>query len=117
MPRGTKDGSIIKRKVKRTVNGKEREVMIYIARIRYKDHDGVSHDRKRKAESYTQALAFKVQLKREIEEELADDKAPEPGAGFTFSDLAEFAKEAYIKEAVYSGDVKVGGMKSVSSSE
>lgn len=111
MPRGNKDGSIIKKTVRRTINGRERDVVVYIARVRYKDLEGLTRDRKKKAVSLTQANLFKIQLKREIAEELAGGQETEKDL-FTFADLAKYAKENYILPAKYSGDVKVSGMRS-----
>ena len=97
MPRGNKDGSIF-------FDGRR-----WIARRRYVDTGGHEREKKRTAQTETEARRKKRQIDREIEKELAGELAKHTPQ--TLSDLIEHCKEKYFKPAIYVGDTKVGGQR------
>lgn len=104
------EGSIIKKVEKRrTSNGKTREETIYFARVRYTDNLGKKREKKRRAETYNDAITVRRQLQDEIRDESAEIEEQQKPK--TFDELADYFEAEFVKEAVYVGDQKVGGMR------
>ena len=110
MPRGTKDGSIIKRKVARLVKGKPRQVDVWEVRKRYTKANGLYGQKRRVASSATQATATMRAIEKEIADELAGQACDETTR--TFSDLATHYETNYLKPPVWHDGRKVEGMRS-----
>jgi integrase len=117
MPKGSKDGSVYKRKEKRVVykgsKREEKEIWQYYARVRYIGLDDQEHEKKRRADpnNYAQACELKRKLMLEIEEEL-NEPAAQASAVHTFRELAEHCKEKYFIPPVYSGTKIIKGLRS-----
>jgi len=110
MPRGTKDGSITKRRVTRLIKGKPRQGDIWEVRKRYTKANGLQGQKRRVAYSATQA----TKTMRALEDEIADELA---GAGRddsarTFADLSKHFETNYLKPPVWHDGRKVEGMRS-----
>lgn len=116
MPRGSSDGSVYKREETRVVykgrKREEKEVEQWYARVRWKDERGVRHEKKRRANpnTYARACELKRLLMDEIEEE-SNQPAAE-NVEYTFANLAQLYEEEYLIPPVYSGTVKVAGLRS-----
>ncbi len=114
MPKGSKDGSVYKRTEKRiTFKGKKREVKNieqWYARVRYIGADGLSHEKKRRADNYAHACELKREILKEIEEEL--NAPPEEQESLTFGEFAETFKAEYMVPPQYIADKKVAGLRS-----
>lgn len=107
MPKGTKDGSILKRK-RMLPSGKI--VTEYWARARYTDLQGRARELRRRARNYSDACELKRTLLDEAAEKsqrLVDFDA------LTFEDLATHYEEHYAVPAQYVGDRKVAGLRSL----
>jgi integrase len=80
------------------------------ARVRFKDENGKQRDIWRKAESRADARKLTRQLLREIE---ASTPKQLDAANMTFADLTNHYLEHYLQPAVYVGDKKVSGVRSI----
>lgn len=104
------EGSILRLKEKRRQrNGKLKEVEIIYARVRYTDNTGRRREKKRRAESSADALIIRRQLQDEIKRELAEELEPQKPK--LFSEVLDYYSENYVKEAEYSGNLKVSGLR------
>jgi integrase len=80
------------------------------ARVRFKDENGKQRDIWKKAESRADARKIIRQLLREVES-LTPKQLD--AANMTFADLAKHYLEHYLQPAVYVGDKKVSGVRSL----
>jgi integrase len=85
----------------------ERDKKIY-ARIQFLDECGKKRDIWRKADNRTHAREIIKQLLNEIEN--AGTKQID-AANMTFAELADYFIKNYLHEAVYSGDMKISGVR------
>lgn len=110
MPRGDRDGSVIRRKVKRVVNGKEKtETWLYV-RCRWTDETGREREKKRRILRASEAPTVKAELREEIKRELAAPASAQ--ADKTFADLAKLYRAEYLVEPVFQGGRLVRGLRS-----
>lgn len=104
------EGSIIKRVVKRRTTGnKTKEVTLYYARVRYTDNSGKKREKKRLCDSYNDAVTKRRELQDEIKRELSEEL--EPPKPKSFSEVIDHYQKEYVKEAEYSGNQKVSGLR------
>ncbi|MBD0369772.1 MAG: tyrosine-type recombinase/integrase [Pyrinomonadaceae bacterium] len=80
------------------------------ARVRFKDENGKARDIWKKADSRTDARKIIRQILREIE---ALTPKQLDAANMTFAELASHYLEYYLQPAVYVGDKKVSGVRSL----
>lgn len=110
MPRGSKDGSIVERNIKRSVKGKEKtETRLYV-RVRYTDAQGVEREKKRRISQRSEAPEVKRALYAEVKKELVRESSGQ--AGVTFKELADYYETNYLVAPSYVGPVKVKGLRS-----
>jgi integrase len=105
------EGSIIKKvEERRTSGNKTRKETVFYARVRYTDNDGRKREKKRRAESYNDAVIKRRELQNEIQDELAEDleKKEKPK---TFFELLDYYEQKYVKEAQYIDGNKVSGQR------
>lgn len=104
------EGSILKIKEQRRLsNGKTKEVEVIYVRQRYTDNAGRRREKKRRAESASDALTVRRQIQDEIKRELAEELEPEKPK--LFSEILDYYEENYVKEAEYAGNQKVSGLR------
>jgi integrase len=109
MPRGTKDGSIVRLDKNGRVTQSAKDTVRFVIKKRYTDLQGRSREKKRIAYSATESLRQKRAIDREIENELAG--VPKPNASRTVSDAIAWCNKHRFKPAVYVGSVKVAGQR------
>lgn len=103
------EGSIIKKEIeKRTTSGKIKKVTEYYARVRYTDRFGHRREKKRKALTFEDAKTVRRRLHEEIKAELNPISET---AIKTFDQLANYFENEYVKEAEFSGDRKISGLR------
>ncbi len=104
------EGSIFKRiEERRTSNGKTRKETVYYARVRYTDNEGRNREKKRRADTYNDAVIKRRELQIEIKKELAEEIAPERPK--LFGEVLDHYEQEYVKEAEFSGNEKVSGLR------
>lgn len=103
------EGSIIRKEVeRRTANGRTRKVTVFVARVRYTDASGKSREKKKQADTFETAKAYRRNLRAEVEAE----RTARPSDGIRLlTDAIDYYEERYVKEAEYSGDQKVSGLR------
>jgi len=106
--KGKRTGSIFKR-VERNERGKVSRTY-YEVRRRYTDATGREREKKRRVETYADALDAERDIKDEIKREMAAPKEPEPER--TFGDLAAYYKKEYLVAPHYVSGTKVAGLRS-----
>lgn len=112
------EGSILKKvEERRTIGGKVRKETVYYARVRMNEYDEQgrfvrSHERKRRADSYNDAVILRRSLRLEIKSDIAKAKLRNNEPRIYFFDLLEFYERHYVKEAVFSGTKKIAGQRS-----
>lgn len=105
------EGSIFKRvEERRASNGKTKKITFYIARVRYLDNDGRRREKTRRCATYSDAVIKRRELRAEIKKELAAELEPEKPK--LFSEVIDHYENEYVKEAEYSGNEKVAGLRS-----
>jgi integrase len=105
--KGLRTGSIFKR-VEKNARGKVTRTF-YVVRRRYTDSEGRRREKKRRVDTYNDALDADRQIKELIKAELAAPKKPEPER--TFKDLADYYEREYVVEARYVDEEKVAGFR------
>lgn len=109
MPRGTKDGSITKRRVTRLIRGKPRNVDIWEVRKRY--DTPIAANYRRLAYSADQATKTMRAIENDFAARVAKLQTPGPDQ-HTFADLSKHFELNYLKPAVWRDGRKVEGMRS-----
>jgi integrase len=111
------EGSILKRvEERRTANGKTRKETVYYARVRQNEYDEngrlvKTHELKRRADSYNDALIKRRQIRLELQDKIAQGKKEKDLSRTYFFDLLDFFEKHYVKPAVYSGKKKIAGQR------
>jgi integrase len=104
------EGSIIKRvEERRTSNGKTRKETVFYARVRYTDSEGKRREKKRRADSYNNAVIKRRELQNDIKKEFEEETAPEKPK--TFNEILDFFETEFVKEAVYQNEQKIEGYR------
>jgi integrase len=104
------EGSIFKRvEERRASNGKTKKITFYLARVRYTDNDGNRCEKTRRCASYNDAVIKRRELRADIKKELAAELEPEKPK--LFSEVIDHYEQEYVKEAEYSGNEKVSGLR------
>jgi integrase len=106
MPRGSKDGSLLRVKYK-DKNDRE-QVRLYV-RCRYTDNGRV-REKKRRIDMPSHAPTAKRDLYAEIKKEL--EEPAEAAKGKTFAEFAKLYEAEYLVPPVYRGGLRIGGLKS-----
>ena len=109
MPRGTKDGSITKRRVTRLIKGKPRQVDIWEVRKRY--HSPLAANYRRLAYSADQATKTMRAIEQDFADKVAKLAQPDPEL-HTFADISKHFETNYLKPPVWHDGRKVEGMRS-----
>ncbi len=82
----------------------------FYARITYVGNDGKRHEKWRVAKNRTQARELKKQLLRDLD---SGGEEIFKGESLTFTDLAQYYEERYLKPAEYREGRKIAGLRSV----
>jgi integrase len=104
------EGSVFSRSETRKINGREKTVQQWYARIRFTDLAGKRRERKRQADSRAHALQLRRQLRADLELELSE--LARPATDKTFAEIAEWYEAEYLQPPRFVGDVKVAGLSS-----
>lgn len=105
------EGSIIKKiEERRTANGRTKKVPVYYARVRYTDGQGVRKEKKRRAQSFDDAVIQRRRLREEISNErfTSSDEKQKPKY---FREVLDYYVANYVKPAEYAGNHKVAGLR------
>lgn len=106
------EGSILKRiEPRKTRNGKTKLETVYYARCRYTDNEGKSREKKRRANSYNDAVILRRQLRDEIQKDLTKQLENKPQKPILFSEVIDYFEAEYVKPAEYSGNEKISGYR------
>ncbi len=109
MPRGTKSGSITKKRVTRYVNGRRKLVDIWEVRKRFDSPIAVNY--RRVAYSADQATKTMRAIENDFADRISKLQTPDPELR-TFSDLSKHFETNYLKPPVWHDGRKVEGMRS-----
>jgi integrase len=109
MPRGTKAGSITKKRVTRYINGRRKLIDIWEVRKRFDSPIAVNY--RRVAYSADQATKTMRAIEKDFADKIAKLADPDPEQR-TFADLSKHFETNYLKPPVWHDGRKVEGMRS-----
>jgi integrase len=111
------DGSILKKiEERRTARGKVRKETVYYARVRMNEYDASgnfvrSHERKRRADSYDDAVIKRRSLRLELQADIEKARLKANLPREHFFDLLDFYENHFVKPAVFSNGKKIAGQR------